>query len=91
MRHIGDVILLALEANSSQMLQLDLELLQLSNADVERGTHRPGTRRITLHQIRPEAALPIDPLDFAEPGVIAALVEQGRHDAERALEEAPVA
>ena len=90
-RHIGDVIMLALEANSSQMLQLDLALLELTNADVERGTDRPGARRITLRQIRPEAALPIDPLDFAEPGVIAALVAEGRRDAERSLDNAPVA
>lgn len=90
-RHIGDVIMLALEANASQMLQLDLALLQLTNDDVDRGTHRPGARRITLHQIRPDAPLPIDPLDFAEPGVIAELVAQGRRDAERSLDKAPVA
>jgi NTE family protein len=87
-RNIGDVIMLALEANTSQMLQLDLASLQLTNAGVDLGTP-PGTRRITLRQVRPNAPLAIEPLDFAEPGMISALVSQGRRDAERTLTEAP--
>jgi NTE family protein len=89
-RHLRDVITLALEAATSQMLQLDRKVLELTNDGIARGTS-PGKRQITLREVRPEAELPIDPLDFADPGKIAALIAQGRHDAERMLETAPVA
>jgi predicted acylesterase/phospholipase RssA len=89
-RHIRDVITLALEAAMSKMVQVDLELLELTNAEIDRG-NQPGKRRVTLREVRPDGTLPIDPLDFTEPGVIATLVAQGRRDAERMLDAAPVA
>lgn len=87
-RHLRDVITLALEAATSKMVQVDLELLELTNAAIQRGEQQ-GKREITLREVRPDAALPIDPLDFAEPGVIAELVAQGRRDAERTFATAP--
>lgn len=89
-RHIRDVITLALEAASSKMVQADLEFLEITNAQIDAGS-QPGKRRITLREVRPDGTLPIDPLDFTEPGVIASLVEQGRKDAERMLDAAPAA
>ncbi|HEX3468544.1 MAG TPA: patatin-like phospholipase family protein [Candidatus Elarobacter sp.] len=87
-RHLRDVVTLALEAATSQMLQVDLELLQLRNDAMDKG-EQPGKRHITLREVCPEAALPIDPLDFGEPGVIAELVSQGRRDAERTFDAVP--
>ena len=84
-RSLADVILLALEANTSRMLQLDLQLLDLTNANAERDGQPNGARRVRLREIRPDTALPIEPLDFAQPTVIAALLAQGRRDAERTL------
>ena len=84
-RHLRDVITLALEAATSKMLQVDRELLQLTNAAIARGEQQ-GKREITLREVRPNAALPVDPLDFSEPGVIAELVAQGRGDAERTFD-----
>ncbi|HEY5202408.1 MAG TPA: hypothetical protein VIJ31_16030 [Acidothermaceae bacterium] len=89
-RDIRDVVTLALEAAVSKMVQVDLEVLELTNAEIDRG-NLPGKHRVTLREVRPDGALPIDPLDFTEPGVIAALVAEGRRDAERMLDATPVA
>jgi len=83
-RQLRDVITLALEAATSKMLQVDLELLELTNAQIDAGEHA-GKRRITLREVCPDATLAVDPLDFAEPGAISELVAQGRRDAERTL------
>ena len=89
-RKLGDVVTLALEAATSQMLQLDRKVLQLTNDAISNGA-TPGKRHITLREVRPAEKLLIDPLDFTEPNKIAALVAQGRHDAERCWIEPPVA
>jgi NTE family protein len=87
-RHIRDVITLALEAATSKMVQVDLEVLELTNAEIDAGS-QSGKRRVALREVRPDGTLPIDPLDFTQPGVIAALVAQGRRDAERMLDADP--
>lgn len=86
-RHLGDVVALALEAATSQMLQLDRKVLQLTNDAISTGANA-GKRHITLREVRPAETLSIDPLDFTEPNKIAALVAQGRRDAERLLDAA---
>jgi NTE family protein len=89
-RNLGDVVALALEAATSQMLQLDRKVLQLTN-DTVAGGATPGKHHVTLREVRPAEKLLIDPLDFTAPDKIAALVAQGRRDAERLLDAAPAA
>ncbi len=86
-RHLRDVITLALEASTVRMLQLDRKVLELTNQRVA-NDDAPDRRHIVLREVGPQADLEVEPLDFTQPGKIAALIAQGREDGERALSEA---
>ena len=84
-RHLRDVITLALEASTAHMLRQDRRMLDMINARVADGT-APDARPIVFHEIAPHEPLQVEPLDFTVPEKIAALLQRGRRDGERALE-----
>jgi predicted acylesterase/phospholipase RssA len=85
-RHLRDVVTLALEASTARMLQLDRKVLELINDRVAAGDGSSG-RHIVVREVCPSGDLACDPLDFADPEKIAGLLAQGRVDGERAFAE----